>query len=69
MSLMMDDPIIWLDQVFEKKKKDGIFRKGVKFLMLLSVLIDAGILIVALVILLVDRMLGSRVVDLFEFGL
>ena len=40
-----------------------------KFLMLLSVLIDAGILIVALVILLVDRMLGSRVVDLFEFGL
>ena len=40
-----------------------------KFLMLLSVLIDAGILIVALVILLVDRMLGSWVVDLFEFDL
>ena len=54
---------------FLSVKKNGIFRKGVKFLMLLSVLIDAGILIVALVILLVDRMLGSRFVDLFEFGL
>ncbi len=41
-----------------QEKKMVFCRKGVKFfLMLLSVLIDAGILIVALVILLVNRML------------
>ena len=36
--------------------------------MQLTVVIDAGILIVALVILVADGMLGSWVGDLFEFG-
>ena len=39
------------------------------FLMQLTVVIDAGILIVALVVLLVDGMLGIWVGDLFEFEL